>query len=220
MIGLCSSNQYIRILRIVLFLCAALYLGFGLSGCAILPSSNQAPVESTHVAPPITEPTIMDPVEPMGPTITEPTMDPQSTTVVLDIWLGVPNPTWGLTAAETMTLTALLDALPASEQSVDPLPARMSGYQSFTVHLPDRSVQVYRGVVREQSDRGMRYFTDSGQRVERWLYVTAQPHLAPNLYQQLDTMITEAAQRCTKGRVFGIPVSCAERWPWASTLDQ
>ncbi|MCG8352114.1 MAG: hypothetical protein MI924_30475, partial [Chloroflexales bacterium] len=96
-----------------------------------------------------------------------------------------------LTAAETMTLTALLDALPASEQSVDPLPARMSGYQSFTVHLPDRSVQVYHGVVREQSEHGMRYFTDTDQQVELWLYATAQPHLVPDLYRRLRVMIDD-----------------------------
>jgi hypothetical protein len=112
---------------------------------------------------------------------------------MLDIFSGRPNPTWELSAIETLTITTMLDSLVAGDKQVDP-PQNL-GYRRFIVNLPDRSVEVYGGFVREKSSRGLLYFTDTDQQVERWLYATAKPHLDPNLYQQLDTMITEGAQR-------------------------
>jgi hypothetical protein len=111
--------------------------------------------------------------------------------VELDIFADNENPTWALSSAETVTLTMMLDALPPSDTSIDT--SQKTGYRSFLVHFPDRVVEVYGGVVRQATENHAVYFTDTDQRVERWLYATAKPHISDDLYQQLDTMITEGA---------------------------
>jgi hypothetical protein len=116
-------------------------------------------------------------------------MDSQSS-VMIDIFSGRPNPGWELSESEALTITEMLDSLPASSEKIDPNLTR-SGYRRFIVNLPDRSVEVYSGFVREKSGRGLLYFVDTDQKVERWLYALAKPHLTDDLYGQLDTMITE-----------------------------
>jgi hypothetical protein len=157
-----------------MYLCVALCLGLVLSRCNGAPSTTPSSAVNAGSL--------------------EPTVDPQSATVFIDLYSGRADaPTWKLSATETRTLTEMLDALSPSDTAVEP-PGRL-GYRSFFVNLPDRSITVYGGIVRQKQEDRFRYFIDADQQVERWLYATSKPHIDPDLYQQLDTMITEGAQR-------------------------
>lgn len=104
--------------------------------------------------------------------------------VELDIFSGVPNPTWSLTDAEADGFTERLAVLPRTP------PRQLSGklgYRGFIVQCtgePDAwLVRLQDGIV-HTSQGGRNTFADDQQRLlERWLLNTGKPHLKAELFE-------------------------------------
>lgn len=107
---------------------------------------------------------------------------PTRAEVELDIFSGMPNPSWTLTAAEAEGLVKRLDLLA-------PAPARelsgRLGYRGFIVQLHQGQQQtllrIQDGVVQVSETTTLGYVLDQGRTLERWLLNTGLPHLAPEV---------------------------------------
>ncbi len=125
---------------------------------------------------------------------TSPTTMPAATShVELDVFSGVPNPTWKLSAADTATLVGAISSL--SETSPMSLPTPL-GYRGFLVTLDEpesgsaATIRAYLGIV-EYQERETKYYADPDKQVERWLLDTARPHIDGKLYDSLLVEIGE-----------------------------
>ena len=101
--------------------------------------------------------------------------------VILDIFSGLPNPSWLLSASEAAELERrLLNLKPAPPSSASEPPGL--GYRGFIVESNDEPridspLVIYRGFVRH----GSISLSDPGRTLERWLLDLAGPRLAPNV---------------------------------------
>ena len=102
--------------------------------------------------------------------------------VELDIFSGMPNPLWTLTAAEADDLLKRLNKLPPT--SAKEMSGNL-GYRGFIVQLFRGSRQtvlrIQNGVVQISEATTHRYVVDQGRALERWLLDTGLPHLAPEV---------------------------------------
>jgi hypothetical protein len=104
--------------------------------------------------------------------------------VELDIFSGVPNPTWSLTDAEADSFMKQLAALPRTA------PRQLSGklgYRGFIVQCMLGTdawlVRLQNGIV-HISQGGTNTYADDEQRLlERWLLNTGKPHLKAELFE-------------------------------------
>jgi len=107
--------------------------------------------------------------------------------VELDVFSGLPNPTWELSAADTATLMDMIEALPSTSPVDLPNPL---GYRGFLVSLtaPESgstgTIRAFQGVV-EYLAGEMRYYADPGRQTERWLLTTARTHIEEELYSSV-----------------------------------
>ncbi len=107
--------------------------------------------------------------------------------VELDVFSGLPNPTWELSAADTATLTGMIGSLSPSPPVDLPTPL---GYRGFLVSVGEpgsesaATVRAYQGIV-EYRGRETKYYTDPDKQVERWLLATARPYIDRQLYDSL-----------------------------------
>ncbi len=109
---------------------------------------------------------------------------PARVEVELDIFSGMPNPTWGLTDAETDSFVKRLDALPRT--SAKELSGNL-GYRGFIVQLTQgtetQSIHIQKGTVQISKGATNVFASDGGRELERWLLNTGKPHLRNDIFQ-------------------------------------
>jgi hypothetical protein len=112
---------------------------------------------------------------------------PPRTEVELDIFSGMPNPTWVLTTAEAEGLAGRLAALPRTAASE--LSGRL-GYRGLVVTTTDgaetRLIRVQSGSVHVAEGETTVHARDEGRELERWLIETGRPQLAENVIEIVD----------------------------------
>ena len=113
--------------------------------------------------------------------------------VELDVFSGLPNPVWELSAADTTTLREMIGNLPSSPPVDLPTPL---GYRGFLVTLDEpgsgsaTTIRAYQGIV-EYQERETSYYADPGKQVELWLLAIAQSRIDSQLYDSLLAEIEE-----------------------------
>jgi hypothetical protein len=104
--------------------------------------------------------------------------------VELDIFSGMPNPTWILTDAEADNFVKQLAAL--SPTSAAELSGNL-GYRGFIVRLTEgadtESIRIQTGAVHITKGATNVYGYDKDRELERWLLNTGKPHLKNELLQ-------------------------------------
>jgi len=107
--------------------------------------------------------------------------------VELDIFSGRPNPTWKLSAVDTVTLMDMIEVLPSTSPVDLPNPL---GYRGFLVSLnaPESgstgTIRAFQGVV-EYRTAETKYYADPGRQIEHWLLATAKTHIEEELYNSV-----------------------------------
>jgi hypothetical protein len=105
---------------------------------------------------------------------------PASVEVELDIFSGLPNPTWTLAGAEADQFAERLAALPRA-------PARpwqdKLGYRGFVVQLAQGTARIQAGTVHISARGTSVYAHDLHRELERWLLHTGRPHLKNEVFQ-------------------------------------
>jgi hypothetical protein len=100
------------------------------------------------------------------------------TEVELDVFSGMPNPTWVLTEADSEGLARRLARLP--RVAVCELSGRL-GYRGLVVTVVDgpgtRRLRVHAGCVQIAERRAISHARDEGRELERWLISTGRPRL-------------------------------------------
>jgi hypothetical protein len=103
--------------------------------------------------------------------------------VELDIFSGMPNPTWVLTNAEADSFMKQLAAL--SPTSARELSGNL-GYRGFIVRVMQGAdtqlIRVQFGTVHLSGDTTNVYTYDKDRELERWLLNTGKPHLKDELF--------------------------------------
>lgn len=99
--------------------------------------------------------------------------------VELDIFSGLPNPTWPLSDEQTASLLEMVSALPQTEA----IPRSENlGYRGMVVRIHEpaaRELSLHNGVV-DMSDN---YYSDPDRRVARWLLDTGRPFVDERVYE-------------------------------------
>jgi hypothetical protein len=102
----------------------------------------------------------------------------------LDIFSGVPNPTWSLADAEADSFMKRLAALPRTVPGQ--FPGKL-GYRGFIVQCRQGtdawSVRLQNGIVHISQGATNIYADDEQRRLERWLLNTGKPYLKAELFQ-------------------------------------
>jgi len=104
--------------------------------------------------------------------------------VELDIFSGMPNPTWILTNDEVdrfVKQLAVLQRIPARELSGN------LGYRGFIVHVTQGAhtqlIRIQTGTVEISRDATKVFAYDLDRQLERWLLNTGRPYLKNDLFQ-------------------------------------
>jgi hypothetical protein len=111
--------------------------------------------------------------------------------IELDIFSGMPNPTWTLTDAEAVTFVERLAALRRAAASH--LSGNL-GYRGFIVQCTARAdsqlIQVQTGKVHITEGSTKAYADDEDRQLERWLLSTGRQYLKPEIYQIAERALT------------------------------
>jgi hypothetical protein len=114
------------------------------------------------------------------------------TTVELDIYSGLPNPTWVLEPALVSDLMSRIARLNSTSQAVEC--SQNLGYRGFIVQLLDagsnaiQTVRACGGMIEVKDATGSMYYADPQKQVELWLLASsasAQPPLSEDLDAQI-----------------------------------
>lgn len=109
---------------------------------------------------------------------------PAHVKVELDIFSGMPNPTWVLTNAEADSFVKQLAAL--SRTSATELAGKL-GYRGFIVQVTQgpntQLIRIQAGTVQISKDATNVYAYDEDRELERWLLNTGKPHMKNELFQ-------------------------------------
>lgn len=115
---------------------------------------------------------------------------PARVEVELDIFSGMPNPTWVLTDADADSFVKLLAAVPpgpATELSGN------LGYRGFIVQVTQgaatHSIHVQAGTVQISKGATKAHAKDVNRELERWLLRTGKPHLKTEIFQVVEREI-------------------------------
>ena len=104
--------------------------------------------------------------------------------VELDIFSGMPNPTWTLTNAEGDSFLKQLASLPRTSPRVF---SGNLGYRGFIVQCTQgantKLIRVQNGTVHSLQGVTDVYALDENRQLERWLISTGRPHLEDDLFQ-------------------------------------
>jgi hypothetical protein len=118
--------------------------------------------------------------------------------VELDIFSGVPNPTWMLTLPEASDLKNRVSKLDPTEEMWQC--SENLGYRGFIVRTTAASsvfVQTIRachGIVEVVDSTKTSYYLDPQRQIELWLLATAKPPLADDLNAEIIKEIMEDMQ--------------------------
>jgi hypothetical protein len=107
--------------------------------------------------------------------------------VELDVFSGIPNPSWALTADQAQTLARQLAALrPSASREL----SGHLGYRGFVVQIKTgastRRICVQRGIVQSAEGSSEVYTADETRALERWLLETGRPHVKSELIQHAE----------------------------------
>jgi hypothetical protein len=109
---------------------------------------------------------------------------PARVEVELDIFSGMPNPTWVLTNAEADSFEEQLAAM--SRTSATELSGNL-GYRGFIVQVTQGAntqlIRIQTGIVHISIGATNVYAYDEDRELERWLLNTGKPHLNNELFQ-------------------------------------
>ena len=109
---------------------------------------------------------------------------PPGCEIELDIFSGMPNPTWILTDAEVDSFVKRLAALEPSSSTE--LSGNL-GYRGFIVQCMQGNnlqlIRVQRGTVQISDNATAVYASDKNRDLERWLLNTGKPHIDDELFQ-------------------------------------
>jgi hypothetical protein len=115
---------------------------------------------------------------------------PARVAVELDIFSGMPNPTWVLTAGQADHFTQQLAAKTRTS------PWELSGnlgYRGFIVQQAQgdqmQTIYIQAGVIQVATGERKEYLQDANRELERWLLSTGKSHLAPDLFQIVEREI-------------------------------
>ena len=104
--------------------------------------------------------------------------------VELDIFSGMPNPTWVLTDTEADSFVKQLAALP--QTSARELSGNL-GYRGLIVQCTEGAntqlIRVQKGTVQISEGATNVYAYDKDRQLEQWLLNTGKPHLDNELFQ-------------------------------------
>ena len=107
--------------------------------------------------------------------------------VELDIFSGMPNPTWVLTDDEADSFLKQLAALPPG--TARELSGNL-GYRGFIVQTAQGAdtqlIRIQNGIVHISKDATNVYADDKDRKLERWLLDTGKPHLKTELFQMAE----------------------------------
>jgi hypothetical protein len=125
---------------------------------------------------------------PAGGTTASPTARNETMTarveVELDIFSGMPNPTWVLSDDEAERFLKQLEAAPRT--SARELSGNL-GYRGFIVQVTQggstQLIRVQNGIIHISEGATMAYARDENRDLERWLLEIGKPHLKNELYQ-------------------------------------
>jgi len=110
--------------------------------------------------------------------------------VELDIFSGMPNPTWALTSADADNFVKQLKKLPST--SASELSGNL-GYRGFIVQCTKGAetqvIRIQTGIVHISKGVTAAYALDENRHLERWLLSTGKPHLNDELFQIVDRKI-------------------------------
>lgn len=114
-------------------------------------------------------------------------------TVELDVFSGLPNPTWSLSEAETESFQDKVNALPNAEAGERP---NRLGYRGMIVRLGAGNAEtlwlIWGGYAQKIQGTRVTDYLDADHHVEDWLFKSGQPYLQPDLFQQIRREIPEA----------------------------
>jgi hypothetical protein len=109
---------------------------------------------------------------------------PARVEVELDIFSGMPNPTWVLTDAEADIFVKQLDAAPPGPSTN--LPGNL-GYRGFIVQVTHGAdtdlIRIQAGAIHLSRGSTKTYARDGDRELERWLLGTGKPHLKDEIFQ-------------------------------------
>jgi hypothetical protein len=112
---------------------------------------------------------------------------PARVEVELDIFSGMPNPTWVLTSAEADNFVKQFTA--ASPTSATELSGNL-GYRGFIVQVTEGTntqlIRIQNGTVHITKGATIVYSYDKDRELERWLLNTGKPHLKNELFRIAD----------------------------------
>jgi hypothetical protein len=113
--------------------------------------------------------------------------------VEADVFSGVPNPCWDLTANEMHRLVEMLQNLPKKKTQV--LEAEGLGYRGFYVSeaegmdRPFDKLHVYRGTLEVTHADAVIQLADKDRRIEYWLLGTGRQHLSGGLFDKISSLM-------------------------------
>ncbi|MEI7989153.1 MAG: hypothetical protein WCI88_08935 [Chloroflexota bacterium] len=109
--------------------------------------------------------------------------------VELDIFSGVPNPTWTLTLMEGSNLKSMISKLNATEikrQRPENLGYRGFIIQTTTALFGDKqTIRAYHGIVEVEDATKTVYYLDPQRQIEFWLLSTAKTTLTEDLTSEI-----------------------------------
>jgi len=112
---------------------------------------------------------------------------PARVEVELDVYSGMPNPTWILTDAEAGSLVRKVAALPRA--SAAELSGKL-GYRGFIVRVTQgadtRLIHIHAGIVHISKGATTDYAGDADRALERWLLETGQSHLESDIVETVE----------------------------------
>lgn len=112
---------------------------------------------------------------------------PARVEVELDLYSGMPNPTWTLTDAEADSLVKQLAALPRT--SATDLAGNL-GYRGFIVRVTQGAdtqlIRIQTGTVHIAKGAMNLYALDADRALERWLLDTGKPYLKSDIVKVLE----------------------------------
>ena len=115
---------------------------------------------------------------------------PARVEVELDIFSGMPNPTWILTTIEADSFVRQLAA--KSRTSARELSGNL-GYRGFIVQVTQgentQLIHIQTGAIHISTGAMKVYANDGERELERWLLNTGKPHVKNELFQIVDGQI-------------------------------
>jgi hypothetical protein len=115
---------------------------------------------------------------------------PARVEVELDIFSGMPNPTWVLANDQADSFVEQLAAL--SRTSARELSGNL-GYRGFIVQLTQgagtESIHIQTGTVQISRGATKVYANDKDRRLERWLLNTGKPHMKNEVFEMVEREI-------------------------------